>query len=440
MAQQDHDLIQKIRQQFDSGPYPRTALERSPQDDPSEMYIHNLVTSYYLRNQKYIESQELVILDAGCGTGFTSLTLAEANPGAKIIGIDLSEESIKLARQRLQYHGFKNVEFHVLSIKSLRQLSLDFDYINCDEVLYLFPDPALALQAMKAVLKPDGIIRANLHSSLQRVHYYRAQEAFKMMGLMEENPRELEIEVVRDTMKALKDQTVLKAMTWDAKREKEEEWYLMNYLFQGDKGYTIPEMFSFLKAAELEFISMVNWRHWDLMDLFKDPNDLPVFWGMSLPEISIEEQLHLFELLQPIHRLLDFWCGHPAQAQPFVPISEWMLSDWQAATVYIHPQLQRPGVKEELIGCVKHLHPFEISKHLPVGKQHPLIDSTMAACLLPLWESPQSMSSLVQGWQKLRPLEPLTLQPTTEEAAFDIVRQGLTGLESLGYVLLERHY
>ena len=62
---------------------------------------------------------------------------------------------------------------------------------------------------MKSVLKPDGILRANLHSSLQRVYYYRAQAVFKMMGLMDENPEELEIELVREIMNSLKDKVEL---------------------------------------------------------------------------------------------------------------------------------------------------------------------------------------------------------------------------------------
>jgi len=58
----------------------------------------------------------------------------------------------------------------------------------------------------------------------------------------------------------------------------DEQRFLMNHLLQGDKGYTITEIFSALRTAELEFISMVNWRQWDLMDLFKekDPENLPV--------------------------------------------------------------------------------------------------------------------------------------------------------------------
>jgi len=48
------------------------------------------------------------------------------------------------------------------------------------------------------------------------------------------------------------------------------------------------------------------------------------------------------------------------------------------------------------------------------------------------------MRLLVERWQKLRPLHPVTLEPTAAGEALELVRQALTGLESLGYVLLER--
>ncbi len=53
-------------------------------------------------------------------------------------------------------------------LKIYLELGLEFDYINADEVLYLLPDIVEGLKAMKAVLKPEGIIRTNLHSSFQR--------------------------------------------------------------------------------------------------------------------------------------------------------------------------------------------------------------------------------------------------------------------------------
>ena len=440
MDEQAAELIEKIRQQFDFGPYPRIEVDRSPKDDVAVLYFHNLVTPYYLRNQKVISPEGKLILDAGCGTGYKSLVLAEANPGAKIVGIDISEQSLELARQRFKYQGIGNGEFHLLSIYQLPTLGLEFDYINCDELLYLFPEPAVALEAMKSVLKPDGIIRSNLHSSLQRFNYFRVQELFKIMGLMDSNPEDMEIDIALETLKALKDGVDLKDKTWHPSYEGEDgkQAVLMNYLFQGDKGYTIPDLFAALRAADLEFINMVNWRQWKLMDLFKDPDNLPVFLAISLPEISVEQQLHLFELLHPIHRLLDFWCGHPNQAQPFVPVAEWQSSDWQEAKVHLHPQLKTPAVKEEVIKCTTQFNLFEISKYLPVTGEQTLVDSSVAACLLHLWEEAQSMPSLVERWQKLRPLHPVTLEPTSQSEAFEIVSATLMGLERSGYLLLER--
>ncbi|AFZ29959.1 Methyltransferase type 11 [Gloeocapsa sp. PCC 7428] len=432
------EISEKIRQQFDTGPYPRIALEKSPKNDAMALYIHSLVNAYYLRNQKVISTEGKLILDAGCGSGYKSLILAEANPGAKIVGVDISANSIELAKQRLQYHGFDNAQFHVCRIEDLPSLGLQFDYINCDDVLYLLSEPAIGLQAMKSVLKPDGIIRANLHSSLQRTYYYRAQEVFKMMGLMDENPEELEIDLVRDTMNALKDQVKLKALTWSPQLEADPERILMNLLFQGDKGYTIPETFAAIRKAELEFISMVNWRQWNLMELFKEPDDLPVFLAMSLPEISIEEQLTLFELLHPVHRLLDFWCGHPQQEQDFVLVADWTLSEWETTRIHLVPQLRTPEIKQELLKSVSQLNTFEISQYLPIVEKHVSIDSTVAACLLPLWEAPQSMRSLVAHWQKIRPVNLATLEPFSANEALEVLSNALIGLESRGYILVER--
>ncbi|NET62717.1 MAG: class I SAM-dependent methyltransferase, partial [Symploca sp. SIO2E6] len=45
MENQASDIWEKVRQQFDTGPYPRIPLETSPKDNPGLLYIHNLVTA-----------------------------------------------------------------------------------------------------------------------------------------------------------------------------------------------------------------------------------------------------------------------------------------------------------------------------------------------------------------------------------------------------------
>jgi 2-polyprenyl-3-methyl-5-hydroxy-6-metoxy-1,4-benzoquinol methylase len=438
MDRENLELIENIRQQFDNTPFPRIPLEESPKDNSELLYLHNLVTAYYFRNRKVINTSGKVILDAGCGTGYKSLVLALANPGAKIIGIDLSEESVKLAEQRLPYHGVANAEFYALKIEDLPTLGLQFDYINADEVLYLLPDAIAGLQAMKSVLNPDGIIRTNLHSYFQRANFFRAQKLCKLMGLMDENPQDLEIEIVRQTMNALKNEVLLKVRTWNFKNTENDEWILMNYLFQGDKGYTIPEVFAALRAADLEFISMVGWRHWDVTDLLQDLEDLPPFLAMSLPETSVEDRLHMFELLHPVHRLIDFWCGHPDQTQDFVPVAEWTAADWQSAQVHLHPQLRTSQIREDLTNCIDSQTPFEISRYIIVPTLSAVaIESTMAACLLPLWDGPQSMVSLVQKWLQIRSQMAVNLEPVSEQTAFEEVKEMLSRLEVFLYVLLE---
>ncbi|MBF2029560.1 MAG: methyltransferase domain-containing protein [Oscillatoriales cyanobacterium C42_A2020_001] len=437
MDDQKAGLLEKIRQQFDTAPYPRVPLERSPKGEVQNLYIHDLVTPYYVRNQQVVNPAGKVILDAGCGSGYKSLILAEANPGAKIVGIDLSEESVKLARERLKYHGFENTEFHALTIEELPSLGMEFDYINCDEVLYLLTDPVVGLQAMKSVLKPDGIIRANFHSRLQRAVFHQAQEFFTLMGLMDNSPNEAELTAVRDIMRSLKDGVLIKSRTWNPAYDTDDQRLLANHLLRGDKGVNIPEFFAILQAANLEFISMVNWWQWNLIELFKDFTELPVEVAFTLADKTPEEQLHLFELLHPYHRLLDVWCGHPGQGKPYAPVDDWSESQWQEGTVYINSQLKTDAFKQELVSCISEFKLFEISQYLQKTDTPINVDNLIASCLLLLLEQPRPVQAIVHHWKTLRPLNPVTLQPTTEEEAFETVKQRLIELEHQGYVMLE---
>jgi 2-polyprenyl-3-methyl-5-hydroxy-6-metoxy-1,4-benzoquinol methylase len=443
LTKNDLTEIDKIRQQFNYGPYPRVPLDDSPKDADEMLYLHSYVTSYYLRHRRVPDTNGKVILDAGCGSGFKALMLAEANPGAKIVGIDLSEESVKLAQRRLEHHGFTNTEFHVLRIEELPKLGMQFDYINCDEVLYLLPDPAAGLAAMKAVLQPDGLIRANLHSAYQRANFFRAQELFRFMGLMDTAPQEFEEDAVIDTMKSLKDHVKLKAQTWLSKeyeslpREDLSQRLAMNLLFVGDTGYKIPDIFEMLEVANLEFVSMVNWRHWDVTDLFQNAEELPDIWSLSLATASIAERLYAYELLNPVHRLLDFWCTHPGE--PGQSVDEWKAEDWKTAIVHLHPQLRKDKIREELINCVQAGKGFEISQYIRVPALDPIfLEPTQAANLLPLWDGAQPIQALVDRYCQIRPIDPVTLAPLSEEDAFAAVKDVLNQLDAFLYVLIER--
>lgn len=443
MEAHDPNLLEKIRQQFESSPYPRIPPEASPKGDLNSLYVHNFATPFYLRNQQLIDPKQLVILDVGCGTGYTTLTLAEANPGATIVGIDLSEKSIELARQRLQFHGFTTAQFQVLSLDQVASLELQFDYINCDEVLYLMPDLVQTFQTLSAVLKPHGILRGNLHSWYQRQNYFRAQQFFTLLGLMQNNPEEAEINTVLETMRALANGIPLKEQTWNAEAaaNRPQEYVLMNYLFQGDNGFTVGELFSVLREANLEFICMVNQRDWDLLKVFQNAQNLPAFWQENLPKLTLEDQLQLFELIAPVHRLLDFWCGQSGQPQLSQLPKSWPIDEWRSVRVALHPQLQTEAIKADLHSAIQQQRLFNLTQHLSAGTAAQTqfsLSPYLAACLLPLWDAPQTFPALVKRALKIRPCDPITLKPLPTQQVSQELRDALTGLEKYLYVLLTR--
>jgi len=174
------------------------------------------------------------------------------------------------------------------------------------------------------------------------------------------------------------------------------------------------------------------------MDLFKDADDLRPFLAMSLPEASLEERLHLFELFHPLHRLFDFWCGNPDRTQDFVPVAEWTEAQWREARVHLHPQLRTSQAREDLTNCIDSQTPFEISRYIIVATLAPVaIESAIAACLLPLWEGPQSVVSLVNQWFQIRSQIGVNLEPASQRTAFEEVKELLIRLEVFLYVLLE---
>ncbi|PZV24441.1 MAG: SAM-dependent methyltransferase [Snowella sp.] len=450
MTNQDQPIdLDKIRQQYDFLPYPESEINLFP-TSLEQLYIHSLATPYYLRYQTVVNTHDKIILDAGCGSGMQALALAAANPGAKIIGVDLSERSVELARQRFAYHNIDNAEFHAISLDDIQQLGYKFDLINCDEVLYLLPDPGATLKLFHSVLSSKGIIRSNLHSYHQRVQYYRTQELFQFVGLYNEDSVENALAIVKESLDNLQDSVRIKTFfqhysnnqlqntPLPLKDKLMDEWLLTNYLLRGDKGYTIPELFDFLENANLNFLSMVNWRHWNVADLFKNQDNLPLFWEMGLESASEAEKLHLYELFNPVHRLLDFWCVNDNDSPfPTSPIS-WRGEQWSNCLVSLHPILRRASIKEDLLTCISQRQEFEISQYVKFPSLQPVtIDSTLISCLLPLWEAPQSFTQLVAHWLAIQPLCLDTLEPKTEEQSFWEISQLLIKLETFTYILLE---
>lgn len=97
---------------------------------------------------------ELSVLDAGCGGGFSSEYLAQR--GARVTGVDQSELAIRAAREHAAAEGLHSISYKVGSITNLPCESGTFDAIVCVDVLEHVADWTKALAEFHRVLRPGG--------------------------------------------------------------------------------------------------------------------------------------------------------------------------------------------------------------------------------------------------------------------------------------------
>jgi SAM-dependent methyltransferase len=98
------------------------------------------------------------ILEAGCGVGAQTVTLAAQNPTAHITSIDVSAESLERAEQRCRDAGITNVTFEQGDIFDLRFDDASFDHVFVCFVLEHLAQPVDAMSALLRMLRPGGTI------------------------------------------------------------------------------------------------------------------------------------------------------------------------------------------------------------------------------------------------------------------------------------------
>ncbi|MDO4997200.1 MAG: bifunctional 2-polyprenyl-6-hydroxyphenol methylase/3-demethylubiquinol 3-O-methyltransferase UbiG [Neisseria sp.] len=96
------------------------------------------------------------ILDVGCGGGILSESMAKR--GAKsVLGVDMAEKSLKIAKLHALESGVDNVAYRCLPVEELAaEMPAAFDVVSCMEMLEHVPDPASVIRACAKLVKADG--------------------------------------------------------------------------------------------------------------------------------------------------------------------------------------------------------------------------------------------------------------------------------------------
>lgn len=107
--------------------------------------------------KKYVETGQRW-LDAGCGSGVLSLSLA--NLGANVLGIDASVPMLKSAEHNVSASSAAGqISFqHVCTVEDLKEVEGDFDGIVCSSVVEYVSSPESVLAEFRRKLRPGGIL------------------------------------------------------------------------------------------------------------------------------------------------------------------------------------------------------------------------------------------------------------------------------------------
>jgi ubiquinone/menaquinone biosynthesis C-methylase UbiE len=138
--------------------------------DPAKFNARTDLQSRFRTNSVAVADWELGLvdlsrvryaLDAGCGTGVFLLPLARnlAPQGARVVGLDLAEGTLGVARARVAAEGLP-VECLIGDVEALPFDDGAFDLVLANYMLYHVPDLDRAIAELRRVLRPGGTLLA----------------------------------------------------------------------------------------------------------------------------------------------------------------------------------------------------------------------------------------------------------------------------------------
>ncbi|NEO30719.1 MAG: class I SAM-dependent methyltransferase [Symploca sp. SIO3C6] len=303
-----------VERLYDTYPFPPEPLLDEP--PPGYNWRWHWSAAYSFCTGQKPSTQEIRILDAGCGTGVGTEYLVHLNPQASVVGIDLSAGALKVATERCRRSGANRVEFHQLNLCDAAQLAGEFDLINCVGVLHHLPDPIAGIKSLAAKLAVGGLLHIFVYAELGRWEIQLMQQAIALLQGQKRGDYRDGVKVGRQLFDSLPENNRI------VKRDK-ERWCLENhqdecfadmYVHPQEIDYNIETVFELIAASGLEFVGFSNPRYWNLERLIgKNPELI----GRA-QELSDRQRYRLIELLDPELTHYEFFLTRPP-----LPKADW---------------------------------------------------------------------------------------------------------------------
>ena len=192
---------------------------------------------------------DLTVLVAGCGTA-QAAKHALRQPACHVVGIDISETSVRHTETLKRKYHLTNLEVYQLPVERAGELGRSFDEIVCTGVLHHLADPDAGLRALREVLKPDGAMHLMVYAAYGRAGVYMLQDYCRRLGI---GNTEKEIRDLANTLRALPQDHPLARLLGESADFRSQAGLADALLHPRDRAYTVPELFDFLERAGLVF-------------------------------------------------------------------------------------------------------------------------------------------------------------------------------------------
>lgn len=117
-------------------------------------HINSTRLNYILKHSNGLFNKK--ILDVGCGGGILSESMAQE--GAKVTGLDISYNSLKIAKLHALNKNLKILYIQETIEKHTKYHINHYDIITCMEILEHIPDPLSTIQACANLIKINGSV------------------------------------------------------------------------------------------------------------------------------------------------------------------------------------------------------------------------------------------------------------------------------------------
>lgn len=169
-----------VQEQYEAYPYPcwRTL------DRPLPITVGALLRGLFPRSEPAPSlDRPCSILVAGCGTGRHPLSTALRFLHTRVVGIDVSRQSLAYAERMRGELRLKSVTLRQCAIEQLLDCEERFDVIECVGVLHHLESPEEGWRTLVKLLRSGGVMKIGLYSRIARTGVAAAREHLQELSL-----------------------------------------------------------------------------------------------------------------------------------------------------------------------------------------------------------------------------------------------------------------